>query len=278
MEYRGHFGTILPQAQALINAAHLRGDLELVTMAQRQVEWIVGRNPLSQIAMCGEGHDFPPLYALFPGNVAGGLPVGLQTCGDRDVPYWPVQSTWTYKEVWVHPVARWIWLMRDLAGPALFEGQADSPVEFIATGSKRGAAIRANSINGQFRVILPEGKYTVRCAGGEQARDFLHAGTYHLDLRFGRAFDYEVSKFQSANGKVRIRVSARGTDRHGFRIRTDNLTLPDEQRELSLKRGSVGTLEWQSRICSADTPRTAVVIADGNPTIRKEITGAAWEP
>ena len=47
-----------------------------------------------------------------------------------DVPYWPVQSTWTYKEVWVHPVTRWIWLMRDLAGPALVEGQAGAPVEF----------------------------------------------------------------------------------------------------------------------------------------------------
>jgi hypothetical protein len=205
MDYRGHFGTILPQAQALINAAHLRGDLELVTMAQRQVEWIVGRNPFSQSAMYGEGFDFPPLYAPFPGNVVGALPVGLQTRGDRDVPYWPVQSTWTYKEVWVHPVARWIWLMRDLAGPALVEGHADSPVEFIATGSKRGAVIRTNSINGQFRVMLPEGKYTVRCAGEELARDFLPAGTYHLDLRSGRALDYEVSKSQSANGEVRIR-------------------------------------------------------------------------
>jgi len=277
MDYRGHFGTILPQAQALINAAHLRGDLELVTLAQRQVEWIVGRNPFSQSAMYGEGFDFPPLYAPFPGNVVGALPVGLQTRGDRDVPYWPVQSTWTYKEVWVHPVARWIWLMRDLAGPALVEGQADSPVEFIATGSKRGAVIRANSINGQFRVMLPEGRYTVRCAAEEQARDFLPAGTYHLDLRSGRALDYEVSKSQSANGEVRIRVNAHGNGRHGFRIRTDNLALPEEQKELILKRGIVGTLEWQTSVRSADTPWTAVVIADENPTIRKEIMGAAWD-
>ncbi len=134
MDYRGHFGTILPQAQALMSAAHLRGDLESVTLAQHQAEWIVGRNPFAQSTMYGEGYDFPPLYAPFPGNIAGALPVGLQTRGERDVPYWPVQSTWTYKEVWVHPVARWIWLMRDLAGPALVEGQADAPVEFVATG------------------------------------------------------------------------------------------------------------------------------------------------
>jgi hypothetical protein len=162
MDYRGHFGTILPQAQALISAAHLRGDLESVTLAQRQAEWIVGRNPFSQSTMYGEGYDFPPLYAPFPGNIVGALPVGLQTRGDRDVPYWPAQSTWTYKEVWVHPVARWIWLMRRLAGPALVEGQADSPVEFIANSSGPSAVIRANPTNAKFRARLPEGKYTVR--------------------------------------------------------------------------------------------------------------------
>src|SRR5437762_11363097 len=98
-------------------------------------KWIIGRNPFSQSTMYGEGCDFPPLYAPFPGNVVGALPVGVQTRGDHDVPYWPVQSTWTYKEVWVHPVARWIWLMGDLAGPALVEGEAESLVEFVKTGS-----------------------------------------------------------------------------------------------------------------------------------------------
>ena len=76
MDYRGHFGTILPQAQALMNAAHLRGDLESAALAQRQVEWIIGRNPFSQSTMYGEGYDFPPLYAPFPGNIVGALPGG----------------------------------------------------------------------------------------------------------------------------------------------------------------------------------------------------------
>ena len=278
MDYRGHFGTILPQAQALINAAHLRGDPESVILAQRQAEWIVGRNPFSQSTMYGEGYDFPPLYAPFPGNIVGALPVGLQTRGDRDVPYWPVQSTWTYKEVWVHPVARWIWLMRELAGPALVEGQANSPVEFIANSSEPSAVIRANPTNGQFRAMLPEGKYTVRCHGEEQARIFLPAGTYHLDLRPGQALDFEISKLLSDAGEVRIRVSARGNGSHRFSIRTDNLTLPDAQKELILKRGSTGTLEWSGRITSPDTPWVAVAVADEDPTMRKELMGNAWEP
>jgi hypothetical protein len=52
MDYRGHFGTILPQAQALLSAAHLRGDLGAQQLAERQLEWIIGRNPFRR-ARCG---------------------------------------------------------------------------------------------------------------------------------------------------------------------------------------------------------------------------------
>ena len=277
MDYRGHFGTILPQAQALINAAHLRGDLASVALAQHQAEWVVGRNPFSQSAMYGEGYDFPPLYAPFPGNVVGALPVGLQTRDDSDMPYWPVQNTWTYKEVWVHPVARWIWLMRDLAGPALVEGQADSSVEFIPTGAGQNAVLHAVPTNGQFRVMLPEGKYTVRCQGAEQERIFLPTGTYQLDLRRGHTFDFEISKLSPRDGEVRILVRARGEGRHRLSIRVDNLTLTNVEKELSLKRGSAEALEWSGKIISLDTPWVAVVIADDSPTMRKELMGAAWE-
>jgi hypothetical protein len=276
MDYRGHFGSILPQAQALVNAAQLRGDLESVTLAQHQAEWIVGSNPFSQSAMYGEGYDFTPLYAPFPGNIVGALPVGVQTRGDNDVPYWPVQSTWTYKEVWVHPVARWIWLMRDLAGPALVEGQADSPIDFLPIGSGAPTAIRANPTNGQFRVFLPQGKYTVQCQGGRYATTFLPTGTYHLDLRSGRAFDFEISKIMSTDKDVRISLKARGEGIHRFSIRTHNLVLQDTQKELTLKSGREGRLEWSGKIRSLDTPWVAVVMADENVTNRKELMGAAW--
>ena len=278
MDYRGHFGAILPQAQALVNAAHLRGDLETITLAQHQPEWIIGRNPFSESTMYGEGYDFTPLYAPFPGNVAGALPVGIQTRGDQDVPYWPVQSTWTYKEVWVHPVGRWIWIMRDLAGPALVEGQADAPLEFVSNGSEPNAVTKLNPTNGQFRVMLPEGKYTVRSHGEQHTRVFLPAASYHLDLRPGRALDFEISKLSSSDGAVRIRVSAQGDGSHRFSIRTDNLMLQEAPKDLILKRGRTGILEWSGRITSLDTPWLVVVVVDANSTNRKELMGAAWEP
>ena len=130
MDYRGHFGTILPQAQALINAARLRGDIESADLAQKQLQWIAGRNPFSQGTMYGEGYDFAPLYTPSSGDIVGALPVGIQTRNENDIPYWPVQSTWTYKEVWVHPVTQWIWLMTGLEGPAVVEGKSEGRVEF----------------------------------------------------------------------------------------------------------------------------------------------------
>ena len=204
--------------------------------------------------------------------------MGLQTRGDHDMPYWPVQSTWTYKEVWVHPVARWIWLMRDLAGPALVHGLADSPVEFTASSAGASGAIQANPADGRFRAWLPEGKYTVRCHGEESDPDFLPAGTCHLDLRPGRILDFDISKRLSEDGELQIQVNARGYGRHRFSIRTDNLSLQDAPKELTLKRGSTGSLEWRGRIRSPDTSWIAVVIADDNPAIRKELMGAAWGP
>jgi hypothetical protein len=277
LDYRGNFGTILPQAQALASAAHLRGDPECSTLAQHQAEWIVGRNPFSQSNMYGEGYDYPPLYSPFPGNLVGALPVGVQTRGDNDVPYWPVQSTWTYKEVWVHPVGRWIWLMRDLAGPAIVEGKAEAAVEFSLVGSKPKDSFTVHPVNGQFRATLNEGRYTVKSGGEEQTQVFLPAGVYHLDLRPGRSLDFGISTVWRKGGEVRIRLTARGQGRHSFSVRSDNLTTSDPQKELSLKRGSAGTLEWSGRINSLDTPWVIVVVADDNLESRKELMGASWD-
>ena len=92
LDYRGHFGTILPQALALAGAAQLRGDLEAAQLSERQLEWVAGRNPFAQSTMYGEGYDFAPQYTPSSGNMVGSLPVGIQTrrailadSGDMDV-------------------------------------------------------------------------------------------------------------------------------------------------------------------------------------------------
>jgi hypothetical protein len=113
---RGNYGILLSQAKALATAARLRGDSAGLDLAQRQAQWIVGRNPFAQSTMYGEGYDWEQQYSVSAGDFVGSLPVGMQSRGVTDLPYWPTQNMYVYKEVWVHSTGRWLWLMTDLLG------------------------------------------------------------------------------------------------------------------------------------------------------------------
>ena len=114
---RGNFGVLLSQAKALAASARVRHDSAGLDLAQRQAQWIVGRNPFAQSTMYGEGYDWAQQYSVSSGDFVGSLPVGIQSRGDTDLPYWPAQNMYVYKEVWVHPASRWLWLMADLLEP-----------------------------------------------------------------------------------------------------------------------------------------------------------------
>ena len=113
-DYRGNYGVMLSQAKALSTEARLLNDKGLNAIVQRQLEWVVGRNPFAQSTMFGVGYDFAPQYSEMSGDIVGSLPVGMETRANFDAPYWPPQNCYTYKEVWVHPVSRWMWIIADL--------------------------------------------------------------------------------------------------------------------------------------------------------------------
>jgi len=117
---RGNYGVLLSQAKALSAAARFRGDSAAMDLAQRQAQWVVGRNPFVQSTMYGEGYDWAQQYSVSSGDFVGSLPVGMQSRGSSDLPYWPSQNMYVYKEVWVHSSTRWLALMTDLltAAPA----------------------------------------------------------------------------------------------------------------------------------------------------------------
>lgn len=277
MDYRGQFGTILPQAEALGLASHLRGNLEAEQLAQEQLEWVIGRNPFCQSMMWGEGYDFAPQYTPSSGDMVGSLPVGIQTRGDSDVPYWPVQNTWTYKEVWVHPVGRWIALMRDVAGPALVEGRAAGMVEFEAKNPGRKIEVQPDPHTGHFRATLPEGMYTVRSQGREISRTFLSSGMYRVNLRPGEAWDFAVSSETASDGTVVIRAEARGSGVHRLSMRAENVTFGDAEKEVVLRGDGTTSLEWRGRVVERETPWIAVVVPDGDLSQRREAGGAVWQ-
>src|SRR5687768_15904094 len=158
---RGNFGILLSQAKALAAASHLRGDPAGLDLAQRQAQWIVGRNPFVQSTMYGEGYDWSQQYSVSSGDFVGSLPVGMQSRGTTDLPYWSSQNMYVYKEVWVHSSSRWLWLMEDLmAGATSGRHAADSSMMVTATTASNGEVTIRLTTNG-----TSERSFSVRAEG-----------------------------------------------------------------------------------------------------------------
>ncbi len=109
--FRGNCGTVLSQTKALASVAKYLDDQELLQLCYKQLQWVMGLNPFNQSLMYGEGYNFAQQYSAMSGNIVGGLPVGVQTHFNRDEPYWPTECCYNWKEIWVHPSSRWLWIM-----------------------------------------------------------------------------------------------------------------------------------------------------------------------
>nr|WP_319999525.1 glycoside hydrolase family 9 protein [uncultured Draconibacterium sp.] len=112
--FRGNSGTTLSQSKGLAAIAKYLGDKDLLFLSSRVLDWHLGLNPFNQSLMYGEGYRYAGQYSVTSGNLVGGLPVGIQSHFNRDVPYWPPENCYNWKEIWVFPSSRWLWLLTDL--------------------------------------------------------------------------------------------------------------------------------------------------------------------
>ena len=113
---RGFHATLLSKAKGVSAAARVLQDGELMQVALDQLEWVLGRNPFASSTMYGEGHNYHPLYVAFSPQLTGALPVGIQTLGNADAPYWPVACNAVYKEIWGHTTGKFLWVLSDVLG------------------------------------------------------------------------------------------------------------------------------------------------------------------
>lgn len=113
--FRGNNAIILSMGKSASICGRFLKDKKLLSIAIGQLEWNLGKNPFRQSLMYGEGQRYAQQYAVMPGEMTGELPVGVQTMGNGDEPYWPQMNNATYKEVWTSPSARWLSILADFA-------------------------------------------------------------------------------------------------------------------------------------------------------------------
>lgn len=112
--FRGNTAIHLATGKAAALCGNFLNDRELKEIAEDQLRWTVGKNPFGQSLMYGEGDRYAQQYAALPGEMTGGLPVGIQTKYNEDKPYWPQCNNATYKEVWMTSAGKWLSLIAEL--------------------------------------------------------------------------------------------------------------------------------------------------------------------
>lgn len=105
-QFRGFHAIHLSKTLAALEAAQVLGDRQLRDIGVRQMEWVMGMNPFATCGQYGEGYRYHPLYTGLQPQIVGALPVGFETFGNEDLPYYPLQAIATYKEIWVHTTCR----------------------------------------------------------------------------------------------------------------------------------------------------------------------------
>ena len=112
--FRGNEAIHLSAGKAASILGRYFNDPELTQIAREQLYWTYGKNPFGQSLVYGAGSNFAQQYGALNGEMAGSLPVGIETRGNDDIPFWPMENCATYKEVWTTSAGRWLWLAADL--------------------------------------------------------------------------------------------------------------------------------------------------------------------
>lgn len=112
--YRGNNAIMLSMGKSVSLLGKALKDEQLMDIARDQVYWIAGKNPFGSSFIYGEGSNYGRQYNALAGEMVGEMPVGTQTQGNEDIPYYPMGNIACYREVWTTVAGRWLWVVADL--------------------------------------------------------------------------------------------------------------------------------------------------------------------
>ena len=112
--FNGNEAIVLSTGKAAACCGRFLHDEALLNIGREQLYWTVGKNPLCQSLIYGEGHRYPSQDSFSSGELVGEIPVGIRSLGNADIPYFPMTNNACYKEVWLTSAGKWLSLLADL--------------------------------------------------------------------------------------------------------------------------------------------------------------------
>lgn len=267
-EHRGNHDVTLAGGKGVSCAAAAKNSYELAELAQRQAEWIVGKNPFAESVMFGEGYDYCQEYCVLPGEMVGELGVGFACLDEHDSPFWPQVDTCVYKEVWIRSVLQWLWLVSDVHGAAKVAGIAipgSGRVTFTNTVNGTVYELAVDKETGWYAGEIPAGKYEIGCCGQTKHMTLLASESYRLNAPF---HDYEVTS--KVNGD-RITIVIKTAGDGSAHLTTKAVNISGVEMDRDIVPGEEITLTGS--ITDTNMPYYAAVIPENDLRQIQEVYG-----
>ena len=267
--FRGNYNVLLAENKAMLASAKYRNDYSLYAATQHNYEWIIGKNPMAQSTMVGEGYDFIQHYTVQPGQTTGSITVGMESHYEKDEPYWPQVNTATYKEVWVCPACKWMWCMADSLLPAHISGYLrvaeNAVLSFTHKATGKMYTAQVHERTGYYEATLPAGRYEMRYDGMVKEITVIAGSRYTYD---GALYDVKT-KVEVEGSHVTLRVAVRGESDLPVRVKTENLKGMDVSAIVPVEAGE-GSMEFHAEIVDGKKPFVGIVIPNNDLRERVE--------
>ncbi len=257
--YRGNSALVTSGGVASAYGAGLRKDMRLLDLASKQLEWMIGRNPFGQSLIMGEGYNYATQYVCLPGEMSGGICVGIQSYQDEDYPYWPQCNNAVYREVWVHPSIRYLLLSSYLNRKARFFGwledaRGEKLVVISARGNKTYECI-THAKTGEFSLELPAGEYKCILKGVEKAFTLISGQEYELT----NSFIQLSCSCEIKEDVITLSIKSSGRGKTILSFLTDNTEM---EKSAPLVLGEQMTIH--ARIINPKKPWLITMVPEGN--------------
>ncbi len=273
--FRGNYNVLLSESKCMSSAALVRNDYALYTASQQQYEWIVGKNPMAQSTLYGEGYDYIQLYAVQPNQTVGAISVGMESHHDEDAPYWPQVNNATYKEVWVCPATKWMWCMADNLLPGKVRGyikvEDSAPIRFVHLLNGKSYEVLPHTRTGFYEIDLPAGNYTMSYGEISRALTVINGRVYEID---GALYALEIST-EEKDGSVILTVNASGEQDLPIEIKAENLSGVSGQTVLKMENGK-GSVQLSGKVENPKKPYFGILIPNGNLGDKVEFTNSKF--
>ena len=249
-----HLGKVIGLAQAAI----ARGRRDDMSLASRQLEWVIGANPFSRSLVYGVGHDWWQNFSAEVPNLVGGLSLGFNSY-EGDSPAWGNNAVFPYKEQWVYSSSRLAMVLARVGTPARVRGLAPEGAQFVLRETDESWSVEP----GEFDLTLPAGDYDVRFGAATRRVSLVEGAEVVARFDPSRWIELDL-RTESSASTARVSIRSSGEGSHAIALRSHNLVGVPEVLDLRLTIGAPQERVLEFEVQDGGAPWILVAIPNGS--------------